>query len=540
MSAAVGICGVALSAEPARITSDILLSAGQSSLLPFSVVRLVLLVGWIYACLYTIQKLQFNPIAPKRFKTLINLIGLFFGPILFLILLILDTIFNYSGVQTGFVGKLKLQWQDTIENLKKMEAPKKKSQPTREIMLLHSSGKDITEVFGGGKIAKADKQILSMTDKIIFDALAAQASDILIDPKDDSTYAVRIRVDGMLRTVEQLDYDQCQAVINSIKAVSGMDISEKRRPQDGAFTAKTAERPFSFRVASAGVMHGEKMSIRVLNYNAAKNTLDDLGFSDRQIYVIREYLKKPSGMILLCGPTGCGKTTTLYAMLNEIELYSRNVITVEDPIECVLTNASQIEVNPKADITFAKSLRSILRQDPDVICVGEIRDEETASIALRASQTGHLVLATIHSYSNASALMRLMDLKVSPLLIASGLSLLVSQRLVRKLCENCRQPAKLSTQQIESFKKRGVDYSGISAPAGCEFCNQSGYKGRIAIADIMIFDDEIKTAITSNQLFTDQSKDKGDEKGITNLRKDGFKKVLEGTTSMEELKRVTG
>ena len=319
-----------------------------------------------------------------------------------------------------------------------------------------------------------------------------------------------------------------------------MDISEKRRPQDGAFTAKTAERPFSFRVASAGVMHGEKMSIRVLNYNAAKNTLDDLGFSDKQISVIREYLKKPSGMILLCGPTGCGKTTTLYAMLNEIDLFSRNVITVEDPIECVLPNASQIEVNPKADITFAKSLRSILRQDPDVICVGEIRDEETASIALRASQTGHLVLATIHSYSNISALMRLMDLKVSPLLIASGLSLLVSQRLVRKLCDNCRQPAILSEEKIESLKKKGIDYSGISAPIGCDYCNKTGFKGRIAIADITIFDDELKVAITNNQLLNDQNRAQGDQKGINNLRKDGFRKVLAGITSMDELQRVIG
>jgi type II secretory ATPase GspE/PulE/Tfp pilus assembly ATPase PilB-like protein len=277
-----------------------------------------------------------------------------------------------------------------------------------------------------------------------------------------------------------------------------------------------------------------------LNFNAASSKLENVGLSNIQIKTIKDYLLKPSGMILLCGPTGCGKTTTLYAMLNEIDLFSRNVITVEDPIECVLPNASQIEINQRADITFAKSLRSILRQDPDVICVGEIRDEETASIALRASQTGHLVLATIHSSSNASALMRLMDLGVSPLLIASGLNLLVSQRLVRKLCENCRQPAKLTEKQIECFRKNKVNYSNLCSAGGCDFCNGTGYKGRTAIGDIMIVDTELKNAIADSKLPVEEMRSKGDQKGITNMRKEGLKKVFAGITSLEELQRVTG
>ncbi len=505
--------------------------------LPFSVAKLLMLVGWVYACLYTIQHLQFNPLVPERARTLANVAGLFLGPILYLFLLITDSIFNYSGVETGFVGRLKDGVQTGITKLKSLESS---SKSTREILLLHSSGKEIREVYGGEKIAKEDRQILSLTDNIIFDALAEQASDILIDPKDDSTYSVRLRVDGMLRTVQQIDFEQCQAVINSIKAVSGMDISEKRRPQDGAFSAKTAERGFSFRVASAGVMHGEKLSIRVLNFNAGSTKLESVGLSNIQLKTIKDYLLKPSGMILLCGPTGCGKTTTLYAMLNEIDLFSRNVITVEDPIECVIPDASQIEINQRADITFAKSLRSILRQDPDVICVGEIRDEETASIALRASQTGHLVMATIHSSSNASALMRLMDLGVSPLLIASGLNLLVSQRLVRKLCENCRQPAKLTEKQIECFKKNNVNYSNLCSADGCDFCNSTGYKGRTAIGDIMIVDTNLKNAIADSKLPVEEMRSKGDQKGITNMRKEGLKKVFAGITSLEELQRVTG
>ena len=204
----------------------------------------------------------------------------------------------------------------------------------------------------------------------------------------------------------------------------------------------------SFRVASAGAVYGEKLSIRVLNQNAGTGTLESVGMTAKQQHVIQNALAKPNGTLLLCGPPGSGKTTTLYAMLNEIDFFTRNVITVEDPIECVLAQASQLAINEKAGNTFSNSLRSILRQDPDVIVVGEIRDEDTAATALRAAQTGHLVLATVHCDTNAAALVRLMDLDVSPLLLASGLNLMCSQRLLRKLCENCKVPAKMSQNQM--------------------------------------------------------------------------------------------
>jgi type II secretory ATPase GspE/PulE/Tfp pilus assembly ATPase PilB-like protein len=245
-------------------------------------------------------------------------------------------------------------------------------------------------------------------------------------------------------------------------------------------------------------------------------------------------------MVLMCGPTGSGKTTTLYAMLNRIDLFTRNVITVEDPIEYVLPNASQIEVNPKADITFAKSLRSILRQDPDVICVGEIRDEETAATALRASQTGHLVLGTIHSDSNASALVRLLDLNVTPLLLSSGLDVLVSQRLVRRLCINCKVPAELSQSQIHDLRKKGINYKNIFRAKGCDQCHETGYRGRIAIFDILILDNELKADIANNKLSVTQLKKEGDKKGKSNLQKQGLRTVVSGVTSLEELKRVIG
>jgi len=251
-------------------------------------------------------------------------------------------------------------------------------------------------------------------------------------------------------------------------------------------------------------------------------------------------IDKPSGMVLMCGPTGSGKTTTLYAILNEIDRFTRNVITVEDPIEYVLPNASQIEVNPKADITFAKALRSILRQDPDVICVGEIRDEETAGIALRASQTGHLVLATIHSNSNASALVRLLDLGISPLLLSSGLTMIISQRLLRKLCRHCKVAAELNQSQILDFKKRKINYKNIFQAAGCDQCSSTGYYGRTAIFDILVLDDSLKAAIANSKLSITELRKDGDQKGRSNLHKLGLQKVVSSITSLEELKRVVG
>jgi general secretion pathway protein E len=245
-------------------------------------------------------------------------------------------------------------------------------------------------------------------------------------------------------------------------------------------------------------------------------------------------------MILMCGPTGSGKTTTLYAMLNEIDRFTRNIITIEDPIEYVLENVSQIEINPKADITFAKSLRSILRQDPDVICVGEIRDEETAGIALRAAQTGHLVLATIHSNSNASALVRLMDLGVSPLLLSSGLNFILTQRLLRQLCRNCKIPAQLTQSQIHDFHKRKINYANMFQACGCEDCDGTGYRGRTAIYDMLDLDDRLKASIANNPTLLTQLRKEGDKKGKSNLQKQGLKTATSSITSLEELKRVLG
>lgn len=502
--------------------------------LPFNPIKLAFLIGWVYLCLYIAQRVQFNPLVPKNHKSIASIAALFAGPILLLVLLIVDTARKPSESRRGILEIIK----EKLKSIGSLSFTGFKDDS--RIRIFDSSGTELKDIYGHGKSRRKDSRVLNLTGQIILNALQERASDILIDPKDNSIYTVRLRIDGVLRTVEHIEAGTCHAIINSIKAASSMDIAEKRRPQDGAFVAKTAETTASFRVASAGVLNGEKLSIRVLDQNAGMFTLTNIGLLEKQRTIIENAVAKPSGLVLICGPTGSGKTTTLFAMLNEIDLFTRNVITVEDPIEYVLTNASQIEVNPKADITFAKALRSILRQDPDVICVGEIRDEETAAIAFRASQTGHLVLATVHSDSNASALVRLLDLGVTPLLLSSGLSITASQRLLRRLCSNCKIPARLSQSQIHDLRRRGINYKNIFQARGCTQCHETGYRGRTAIFDILILDDGLKAHIANGELSMTQLKKNGDKKGKSNLQKQALRKVVSGTTSFEELKRVVG
>ena len=513
-------------------------AAPQPVSLTFNPVKLACLIGWVYFCLYCVQHVHFSPLVPKNRKFIAGLAAFLAGPILLLVLVVIDTAKKASDSKDTVFETVRKRLRNIAARMRSSGFASPKSDWV--IKLLDSAGNELKDIYGRGKAKRQNRQILNVTKEIILEALEGRASDILIDPKGESIYTVRFRVDGVLRTVDQFDGNTCKAVINSIKALSSMDIAEKRRPQDGSFVAKTADATTSFRVASAGVLNGEKLSIRVLSQNAGTFKMTNIGFSEKQRLIIESAISKPSGMVLMCGPTGSGKTTTLYAMLNEIDLFTRNVITVEDPIEYVLTNASQIEVNPKADITFANSLRSILRQDPDVICVGEIRDEETAKIALQASQTGHLVLATIHSASNASALIRLLDLQVTPLLLSSGLNIIISQRLLRRLCARCRTPAQLSPTQIHDFTKRKINYKNIFQAVGCDYCGETGYYGRMAIFDILPLDDKLKASLADNTLSIEQLRKDGDKRGRSNLQKQGLKKVVSGTTSLEELKRVVG
>jgi type II secretory ATPase GspE/PulE/Tfp pilus assembly ATPase PilB-like protein len=504
--------------------------------LPVSLWKAFFLLAWVYLCLHLVQRVEVSPLVPNRYKSLLHVVTLFAGPLVFLGLVVAEIQKADGGGEplANFFhrirGAIRSIWQSRKRPVTDESA----------LYLFDASGKELSQLYGHGESRSGNQKFLDLTVEIINLALQQRASDLLIDPKDQLSYAVRLRVDGVLRMVRELSGETCRAVINSIKAVSSMDISERRRPQDGAFTAKKGGTTVSFRVASAGALNGEKLSIRVLNQSAAEITLTDLGIPDRQRSMIVSALGKPSGMVLMCGPTGSGKTTTLYAMLNQIDRYTHNVITVEDPIEAPLAEASQIEINARAGITFAKSLRSILRQDPDVICVGEIRDEETAEIALRAAQTGHLVLATLHCDSNATAIIRLLDLGVSPLLLSSGLTLLVSQRLVRKLCKECKRPAQLGPTLVQEFQQKGIDTKHMFEATGCEYCGGTGYSGRTAICDLLMITEELRAELAQNGAIAEKLKREGEKKGRSNLKSEALRKVIMGVTSLDEIKRVVG
>ncbi len=508
--------------------------------LSFSLFRYLLVACWGLCCLYCVQRACYSPLLGTKSKPWVMILCFPAGPVVLPLVVVIYAL-RYS-LETGatFLESLIDCLKQIVANVSHLGILSRKDNED-SITLLDSSGRSIQQIYGhtgGNKRTKA--RILTITEGLISEALRERASDILIDPKDENEYSVRYRIDGMLRTVNTFETDTCKAIVNSIKAISSMDIAEKRRPQDGAFIARMGQSNASFRVASAGVLNGEKMSIRVLNQDAGSNTMEDTGLAAKQIKIIRNMIKTPNGMILVCGPTGSGKTSTLYAMLNEMDRFTRNVVTVEDPIEAYLPEASQIEINPKADITFSKALRSILRQDPDVICVGEIRDEETAEIALRAAQTGHLVLATLHCDSNAAAIVRLLDLGVSPMLLASGLRMILSQRLLRCLCPNCKQPRQLSPAQLQEFKRKKIDYRNLYEPVGCPKCHDSGYRGRTAVGDIIVMTDDLKDGLLKQQNFIAELRASGTHKGMTNLSKQGLRKAMSGITTFDEIKRVLG
>jgi type II secretory ATPase GspE/PulE/Tfp pilus assembly ATPase PilB-like protein len=499
----------------------------------FNPVKLLLLVAWLYLCLYFTQLVQYHHLVPINRRVYVNLLALVFGPLVLVYLYAVDILRAIRNTDLRYIDIM-------LEKFRQLASLLRGSQSRRvsasRIILLDSAGQNFAEQYGRDK---ETKETLRVTENVISGALLKKASDILIDPKTTDTYTVRYRVDGMLRMMDELSADKAAAVINSIKAVAGMDISERRRPQDGAFTARDETRSYSFRVSSAGVLGGEKLSLRVLGQNTSLLNLHNIGLAGASLQAVEDAIARPSGMILICGPTGSGKTTTLYAMLNNMDFFSRNVVTVEDPVEYVLPNTSQIEVNVKADITFAKALRSILRQDPDVIVVGEIRDEETASIAIKAAETGHLVLATMHSSSNSSSLVRLMDLGIKPLLITAAVQMLMSQRLVRKLCEKCKKPAVLKETQRRAFEQQGLEAANVYVAVGCPECDNTGYSGRMSIFDIMPMTTKLKAVLTDPNLSMSDLESNGNAQCRSNLRREGLIKVAAGLTTLEEVKRVT-
>ncbi len=382
-----------------------------------------------------------------------------------------------------------------------------------------------------------DAPVVRLVNMILTQAIKDRASDIHIEPEEDSI-RVRYRVDGILREVFSPPKNLQAAIISRIKILAELDIAETRIPQDGRFRIKLGGKEIDVRVSSLPTAYGENIVMRILDKSNILLKLDDLGFTAENLQIVRDMLSNSYGIILVTGPTGSGKTTSLYAFLNTINSVEKNIITLEDPIEYRLHLIRQSQINPKAGLTFASGLRSILRQDPDVIMVGEIRDPETAQIAIESALTGHLVLSTLHTNDAAGAVTRLIEMGVEPFLLSSALIGIIAQRLVRKICPKCREafspsPLELKRIGLNAERKDFKFYRG----KGCTFCKQSGYKGRIGIYEILKVDDKIRELILSGA-SSEEIRRTAIKRGMRTLKHDGLFKALKGVTTAEEVMRV--
>lgn len=376
--------------------------------------------------------------------------------------------------------------------------------------------------------------IVDIVDEIIIDAIKRNASDIHFDPKPD-ILQVRIRVDGELHDYATIPNLLKKNITTRIKIISGMNITETRLPQDGAIKNIIDNFNLDLRVSTLPTTNGEKIVIRILDYRMSLNGLKTLGFTNKNLEKVDKMLKSPNGLILVTGATGTGKSTTVYAMLGKLNTKERNIITVEDPVEMKIENINQVQVQSEIGLTFSDTLRSILRQDPDIIMVGEIRDNETARIAIRASITGHLVLSTLHTNNSLTTIERLIDMDVERYLLGSALTGIISQKLVKRLCPKCRKARSTTSYEKKLIKKLlGIEVNEIYTPNGCSFCN-NGYKGRIAIHEVLKINEDIRDAITSGEKRSDLKDLVYNNNDITTMFKDGLEKVCEGLTSMEEL-----
>lgn len=410
--------------------------------------------------------------------------------------------------------------------------------------IVQSIDKDKLEIKPGKEIdLKAlqglveDAPIVKLVNLLITEAIKAGASDIHVEP-DETFLGTRYRVDGVLHEVMSPPKDLQSAILSRIKILSGMDIAERRIPQDGRFQLKIDGRQIDARVSTIPTVYGENIVIRLLDLNSILLGLSDLGFDGGMLSVYEKLIHRPYGIILVTGPTGSGKTTTLYSSLSTINSPEKNIVTIEDPIEYRLKLVRQMQVNPKAGLTFATGLRSILRQDPDIIMVGEIRDLDTAEIAIQAALTGHLVLSTLHTNDAPGAISRLIDMGVEPFLVSSSVLAVIAQRLVRIICKDCKENYVPSAKLLEELglppSKQVKFYRG----KGCDKCLNTGYKGRLGIFELMLPDDAMKALIVAKSSSAEIRK-AAIKNGMKVIQKDGIDKVVAGVTTVEEVLRVT-
>lgn len=386
----------------------------------------------------------------------------------------------------------------------------------KRIAFLQEAGSDLLQ-------EQADSPIIEMVNRILFDAVQQQASDIHFQPSD-SALLVRFRMDGVLFDYQELPASVQEEILARIKVAGKMDIAEKRLPQDGRATVRVGSRVIDLRIASMPSSHGERIVVRLLDKSARLYSLPELGMDGATLDRFREAIQVEHGLLLVTGPTGSGKSTTLYAALQELDTREKNAVTLEDPIEYQLAGISQTQINLKKGMTFASGLRSVLRQDPDIIMVGEIRDAETAIMAVQAALTGHLVFSTLHTNDAASAVTRMLDLGIEPFLLSSSLIAVLAQRLVRRLCTSCKQRSSVFPDTWEGI--------------GCEQCRGTGFRGRLGIYELMIIDEELQSLITK-QMHASVIRDHAVKCGMKLLSHSGESKVASGETSLAEVQRVT-
>lgn len=432
------------------------------------------------------------------------------------------------AIHDGEIKYILVDEEQLVSKIQSLAATKSASSVLQDI--------NATASAGAGESATAPDEIqnapaVKLVDSLLNEAIAFRASDIHIEPFEKSV-RVRYRVDGSLQDRANFSIDSYPSICARIKILSGINIAERRVPQDGRINMKIQDTEYDFRVSTFPTVYGEKFVIRILDKGAFSFTRPELGFTDSENAVVDKILAHPYGIVLLTGPTGCGKSTTLYALLKELNKDDVNIVTVEDPVEYTLHGINQAQVNTKANMTFANALRSILRQDPNIIMIGEIRDEETAQIAIRAAITGHLVFSTLHTNDAPGSINRLIDMGVAPYLVADAVVGVIAQRLVKKLCDRCKVKATTSPTEMALLK---IDHpTEIYHPKGCPFCNHTGYRGRTAVHEIMYMNDEIRNSI-NDKSYIENLQQITVKNGMVPLWDACKELVLGGVTGISEL-----
>jgi type IV pilus assembly protein PilB len=396
-----------------------------------------------------------------------------------------------------------------------------------------SANEDVTDLAKMGN----ESPIIRFVNYLIHDAIKQGASDIHIEPKEKAL-KIRYRIDGVLFEAMNPPHTMHAAIISRLKIMANLDIAERRLPQDGRIRAVVHQRKIDLRMSTLPTANGEKCVLRILDNRSISVGLDDLGFNADELTIWKNQIDQPHGIILVTGPTGSGKTTTLYASLRQMDAQKLNISTVEDPVEYHLGSVNQTQVHAKIGMTFSAALRALLRQDPDVVMLGEIRDKETAEIAVQASLTGHLVLSTLHTNDAPSSITRLINIGVEPYLISAAVNAVLAQRLVRKVCPHCKEEYTPSPEMKEFLTLQGFSSEKVIRGKGCDRCRKTGYAGRLGIYELMVMDDSLRDLVTGNPDVTHLRK-LCRERGLVTLRTDGFRKVMSGLTTVDEVLRVT-